>query len=199
MYSFLLPNNITIAQAPGYLKLEGPFGVVIKKTGDYSFNLITVSEGRRLFSSDQNGIGLSQLFQIVQGLSHGFRRRLSLTGIGFRAARREEFPTNLFLKNSIRKRIESHKQEEKEHQYLRLKIGFSHEIVYKSEVPITIQTSRFEGRTKGTLISLKSNSLIALNQTAAEIRSFREPDIYKGKGIYYERETIKLKKGKRQG
>ena len=68
-----------------------------------------------------------------------------------------------------------------------------------TNLPITIHTSRFEGRTKGTLISLKSNSLMALNQTAAEIRSFRTPDIYKGKGIYYEREVIKLKKGKRQG
>ena len=62
------------------------------------------------------------------------------------------------IKNSIRKRIESHKQEEKEHQYLRLKIGFSHEIVYKSEVPKTIQTSRYESRTKGTLLSLKSKN-----------------------------------------
>jgi len=197
MNSFLLPNNIQIYQAPGYLKLEGPFGVVIKKTGDYTFNLITVAEGRRLFSSDSNGTGLSQLFQIVNGLSRGFRRRLSLTGIGFRATRREQMPTNLFLKNSIRKRIESIKDEKE--NYLRLKIGFSHEVAYKSGVTINIQASRLESRTKGTLISLKSNSLTSLNQAAAEIRSFRTPDIYKGKGIYYEGEVISLKKGKRQG
>jgi large subunit ribosomal protein L6 len=72
-------------------------------------------------------------------------------------------------------------------------------VVYKSAISIILETSRLEGRTKGTLISLKSNSLIALNQAAAEIRSFRAPDIYKGKGIYYARERIKLKKGKRQG
>lgn len=197
MNSFILPNNIRIAQAPGYLKLEGPFGIVIKKTGDYNFNLITVTEGRRLFSSDPDGASLSQLFQIVNGLSNGFRRRLTLTGIGFRATRREQVSPNLFLKNSIRKRIESAKVEKE--SYLRLKIGFSHEVAYKSGVPITIQASRLEGRTKGTLISLKSNSLTSLNQTAAEIRSFRTPDIYKGKGIYYEGEKITLKKGKRQG
>ena len=40
---------------------------------------------------------------------------------------------------------------------------------------------------------------MALNQTTTEIRSFRTPDTYKGKGIYYEREVAKLKKGKRQG
>jgi len=197
MYSFLLPNNVEIFQAPGYLKRIGPFGVVIKKTGGSIFNIITVAEGRRLFSSDQNNIGLSQLFQIVRGLSYGFRRRLSLTGIGFRAARRQEFPSNLYRKNYIGKRIFIEK--EKKDTFLRLKIGFSHEVVYKSAIPMVIETSRLEGRTKGTLISLKCNNLIALNQATAEIRAFRAPDIYKGKGIYYARETIKLKKGKRQG
>ena len=197
MYSFLLPSNVEIFQAPGYLKRTGPFGVVIKKTGGSVFNIITVAEGRRLFSSDQNNIGLSPLFQIARGLSYGFRRRLSLTGIGFRAARRQEIPSDLYRKNYIGKRIFIEKGTKD--TYLRLKIGFSHEVVYKSAIPMVIETSRLEGRTKGTLISLKSNNLIALNQAAAEIRAFRAPDIYKGKGIYYARETIKLKKGKRQG
>jgi len=197
MYSFLLPANVEIFQAPGYLKRTGPFGVVIKKTGGRIFNIIAVAEGRRLFNSDGNNIGLAQLFQIACGLSHGFRRRLSLTGIGFRAARRHEVSADLYMKSYIGKRVFIDKT--KKDIYLRLKIGFSHEVVYKSAIPIILETSRLEGRTKGTLISLKCNSLIALNQAAAEIRSFRAPDIYKGKGIYYARERIKLKKGKRQG
>jgi large subunit ribosomal protein L6 len=197
MYSFLLPSNVEVFQASGYVKRDGPFGTVIKKTGKSSFNVIVVPEGRRLFSSDLESTGLSQLFQIARGLSHGFRRRLSLTGIGFRAARRTEIPSDLYVKNFIGKRVTTFKT--KDETYLRLKIGFSHEVVYKTTSPIRIETSRLEGRTKGTLISLKSNSLIALNQAAAEIRNFRTPDIYKGKGIYYARETIKLKKGKRQG
>jgi len=72
-------------------------------------------------------------------------------------------------------------------------------MIYKSSFPINITTSRLEGRTKGTLISIKSNSLEALNQATAEIQKFRAPDVYKGKGIYLEQEVIKLKKGKRQG
>ena len=48
------------------------------------------------------------------------------------------------------------------------------------------------------MIALSSNNLIELKQSAAEIRSFRKPDSYKGKGIYYNKEVVKLKKGKRQ-
>lgn len=197
MYSFLLPTNVEIYQTPGYIKIEGPFGTLIKKIGNQELSIITVTEGRRLFSVDNDSTSLSNLFKITRGLSHGFRRRLSLTGIGFRAIMRDQIPSGLAIKNYIAKRILA--STEANESYLTLKIGFSHEVVYKSSVPISISTSRIEGRTKGTLISLKSNSLTSLNQAAAEIRAFRAPDIYKGKGIYYAQEVITLKKGKRQG
>jgi large subunit ribosomal protein L6 len=197
MYSFLLPPNIEIYQTPGYIKIAGPFGILIKKTGNQELSIITVTEGRRLFSVNNNSTSLSNLFQIAHGLSHGFRKRLSLTGIGFRAIMRDQIPSGLATKNYIAKRIIA--STDVNESYLTLKIGFSHEVVYKSNVPRSIITSRIEGRTKGTLISLKSNSLNSLNQAAAEIRTFRAPDIYKGKGIYYAQEVIKLKKGKRQG
>lgn len=197
MYSFLLPTNIEIYQNPDFLKLEGPFGTLIKKTGGQEFKIITVNEGRRLFSTTNNSTSLSKLFQIACGLSFGFRHRLTLTGIGFRAIMRDQFSEGTPTKNYIAKRIMESK--EPDEAFLRLKIGFSHEMIYKSSLPINITTSRLEGRTKGTLISIKSNSLEALNQATTEIRKFRAPDIYKGKGIYLEQEVIKLKKGKRQG
>ena len=65
MYSFLLPTNIEIYQNPDFLKLEGPFGTLIKKTGGQEFKIITVNEGRRLFSITNNSTSLSKLFQII--------------------------------------------------------------------------------------------------------------------------------------
>jgi len=197
MYSFLLPTNVEIFQSPDFLKLEGPFGTLIKKTGGQEFKMITVSEGRRLFSLTNNSTSLSKLFHIAYGLSFGFRHRLTLTGIGFRAIMRNQLAEGIPTKNYIAKRIIDSK--EPGEAFLTLKIGFSHEMIYKSSFPINITTSRLEGRTKGTLISIKSNSLEALNQATAEIQKFRAPDVYKGKGIYLEQEVIKLKKGKRQG
>jgi len=197
MYSFLLPANILMYQTPGYLKREGPFGVLIKKTGKHEFTFINVPEGRRFFSMNNDITSLTYLNQIVQGLSSGFRRRLSLTGIGFRAVIRNEIPVGSSIKNFIAKRIQT--STDADASYLRLKLGFSHEVFYKSSDSLQITASRIDGRTKGTLISIKSNSISSLNQAAAEIRAFRVPDIYKGKGIYYEQEVVTLKKGKRQG
>jgi len=195
MPSFLIPQNIKIAQAPGYIKIEGPFGYSIKKTGETIFCVINTSEGLRLFAN--NSTGLSFLFQIVRGLAYGFRQRLRLTGIGFRAYSQSSPIKDLNVKGYIRKRL----QENAASPVISIKLGFSHEISYCSsqQNPVIIAGSRLEGRTKGTLIYLKGNSKSHVNQAASEIQSFRFPDVYKGKGIYFDKQKIKLKKGKRQG
>lgn len=196
MPSFLIPNTIKIAQAPGYIKLEGPFGSCIKKTGESSFFVVNTPEGIRLFSND-NATGLSLLFQLARGLAYGSRRRLRLTGIGFRGYMRNPNEVKPSFKGYIRKRLLAHPTSD----LLMLKIGFSHEISYCSAqaTPVTISASRLEGRTKGTLLYLKSSAQSNVSQAAAEIQAFRIPDVYKGKGIYYDKQKIKLKKGKRQG
>jgi len=195
MPSFLIPQNIKIAQAPGYIKIEGPFGYSIKKTGETVFSVISTSEGLRLFAN--NSTGLSFIFQIVRGLAYGFRQRLRLTGIGFRAYSQNISIKAINVKGYIRKRL----QENTKSPVISIKLGFSHEIAYRSsqQNPVYISGSRLEGRTKGTLIYLKGNSKSYVNQAASEIQSFRFPDVYKGKGIYFDKQKIKLKKGKRQG
>lgn len=75
-----------------------------------------------------------------------------------------------------------------------LKIGFSHEIIYNIPRDIIIQTSKL----KGVLILIKGIELFRVCQVASKIRSFRRPDIYKGKGIHYYKEKLILKKGKRE-
>jgi large subunit ribosomal protein L6 len=196
MPSCLIPNSIKIAQAPGYIKLEGPFGCCIKKTGEASFSIVYTPEGMRLFSND-NATGLSLLFQLARGLAYGSRRRLRLTGIGFRGYMRKSNEVNSSSKGYIRKRLLTVPSAD----ILILKIGFSHEIPYCSAqtTPVAISASRLEGRTKGTLLYLKSSVQSNVSQAAAEIQAFRTPDVYKGKGIYYDKQKIKLKKGKRQG
>ena len=195
MPSFLIPQNIKIAQAPGYIKIEGPFGYSIKKTGGTAFSVINTSEGLRLFAN--NSTGLSFLFQIVRGLAYGFRQRLRLTGIGFRAYSKNTPMKDLNVKGYIRKRL----KENTTSPVISIKLGFSHEITYCSsqQNPVAIAGSRLEGRTKGTLIYLQGNSKSHVHQAASEIQSFRFPDVYKGKGIYFDKQKIKLKKGKRQG
>jgi len=208
MQSFLLPKNVHIYQSIGYIKVEGPYGKCIKKIGELTFNIIKTIEGTRLFISSAtartNSSYLLKLRQLTYGLAYGFRRRLRLKGIGFRGIRHEMSQTfgkkkpSFFIKGFRRKRITFFKGKQ---SLLLIKIGYSHEVAYpfNSNDKDIITVSRIDSRTKGTLIALKANSLTQLNQIASEIQAFRYPDVYKGKGIYYNREVMKLKKGKRQG
>lgn len=73
---------------------------------------------------------------------------------------------------------------------LTLNLGYSHPIVYPFPDGITIAT---DGPTKLTVQGIDKERV---GQTAAEIRGFRSPDSYKGKGVRYAGEYIRLKAGK---
>ncbi|MDK9693712.1 MAG: 50S ribosomal protein L6 [Sulfurimonas sp.] len=72
---------------------------------------------------------------------------------------------------------------------LNLQLGFSHDINY--ELPEGI-----EAVVEKNVITLRSHDKQSLGQVAAEIRSFRPPEPYKGKGVKYVEETIARKAGK---
>lgn len=73
---------------------------------------------------------------------------------------------------------------------LNLSLGYSHPIKYELPKGITATVD------KQTSITLKGADRQLLGQTAAEIRGFRIPDPYKGKGIKYAEEIIRRKAGK---
>ena len=72
---------------------------------------------------------------------------------------------------------------------LNLQLGFSHDINY--ELPESVVAS-----VEKNVITLKSHDKQTLGQVAAEIRSFRPPEPYKGKGVKYVEEHIARKAGK---
>jgi large subunit ribosomal protein L6 len=72
---------------------------------------------------------------------------------------------------------------------LNLELGFSHDINY--DLPDVIEAS-----VEKNVITLKSHDKQKLGQVAAEIRSFRPPEPYKGKGVKYMEEHIVRKAGK---
>ena len=72
---------------------------------------------------------------------------------------------------------------------LNLQLGFSHDINY--DLPDVIEAS-----VEKNVITLKSHDKQTLGQVAAEIRSFRPPEPYKGKGVKYMEEHIVRKAGK---
>jgi large subunit ribosomal protein L6 len=72
---------------------------------------------------------------------------------------------------------------------LNLQLGFSHDINY--DLPDSV-----EALVEKNVITLKSYDKQTLGQVAAEIRSFRPPEPYKGKGVKYMDEHIVRKAGK---
>jgi large subunit ribosomal protein L6 len=75
---------------------------------------------------------------------------------------------------------------------LNLTLGFSHPIVYPSPDGITIETP------SQTEIVIKGSDRQKVGQVAADIRAFRPPEPYKGKGVRYAGEKIELKEAKKK-
>ncbi len=75
---------------------------------------------------------------------------------------------------------------------LQLSLGFSHDVVYPIPQGVTITTP------KPTEITVAGIDKRQVGQVAAEIRSFRGPEPYKGKGVKYADEFIFRKQGKKK-
>ena len=171
MLRILIPKNININWGDNFIKVEGPLGCIIKKRSDF---FLAEKEGfLYLWANDihtsKEGFYLAMIKNIIIGVSKGYRHRLKLVGVGFKAS---------ILENKIT-----------------LKIGFSHEVNYILPKDITCIVSKI----KGSYLLLKGIEKERVQQIAKEIRSLRIPDSYKGKGIHYQKEILKLKKGKREG
>ena len=75
---------------------------------------------------------------------------------------------------------------------LNLQLGYSHDIPYPIPSDVKIACER------PTAISISGADRQRVGQVAAEIRAFRPPEPYKGKGIKYSDETIRRKEGKKK-
>lgn len=75
-------------------------------------------------------------------------------------------------------------------QVLELLLGFSHPVNYNIPQGITITVE------KQTIVTISGANKQLVGQVAAEIREFRKPEPYKGKGVKYQEEVIKRKAGK---
>ena len=75
---------------------------------------------------------------------------------------------------------------------LKLSLGFSHEVVYETPKGITIATPT------QTEVTISGADKQQVGQVAANIRAYRKPEPYKGKGVRYVGEYIARKEGKKK-
>lgn len=131
---------------------------------DGSLQVKPVAESKKNWA--MAGTMRSLLNNMVQGVSEGFQKKLTLVGVGYRAQ----------AKGKV----------------LNLNLGFSHPIDYPVPEGITIETP------SQTEIVVSGCDKQRVGQTAAEIRSFRPPEPYKGKGVKYSDEQIVRKEAKKK-
>lgn len=75
---------------------------------------------------------------------------------------------------------------------LKLALGFSHDVIYKAPDGIEIKCA------KPTEILISGADKQSVGQVAAEIRNYRRPEPYKGKGVRYQGEYVRRKEGKKK-
>lgn len=111
----------------------------------------------------------------VQGVTKGFSKKLLLVGVGYRA--------------QVGKTKEGHAT-------VQLTLGLSHPVVFVAPAGIDLSSAA------PTEITVQGVDRQKVGQVAAEIRSIRggirRPDAYKGKGIRYADEVVKLREIKKQ-
>lgn len=185
-----IPENVSIKKIDNILYFIGPLGKTalhLKKIDPKGLAgiLIETNENRLKITTTSKafyGLLKSLIQNKLQGISRGFLMYLKIVGIGYRA--------NLVQNDSSF--LQSKKDSKQNNQILFLKLGYSHDIVYK--IPSSIRVFLLDP----TLICLFGVDKNQITQIAAQIRKLRSPTVYKGKGIRLLNEKIVLKVGKRK-
>ncbi len=113
-----------------------------------------------------HGLVRSLLLNSVTGVTEGFSKTLEIVGTGYKA--------ELNGKDK-----------------LKLTLGFSHAVDFALPQGVTATVED-----RGTLLTLAGIDKQIVGETAANIRKIRKPDAYKGKGVRYKVEELRLKPGK---
>lgn len=115
-----------------------------------------------------HGLTRALLANMITGVSEGFRRELAIEGVGYQAAMQGKS--------------------------LQLKVGYSHDVVV--DPPDDNTTFDVPKESRGRTIIIEGIDKQVVGQIAANIREWRPPEPYKGKGIRYADEIIRRKAGK---
>lgn len=171
-YPVQIPAKVEVAWDTDVIHVSGPLGKVshfitadVKLTREG--NAITVAAANdSTHSRAMSGTMRAIVANMVYGVSHGFSRKLTLVGVGYRA--------------------------QAQGGALNLELGYSHPIMHKMPAGITVETP------SQTEIVIKGIDRQVVGQVAAQIRAYRKPEPYKGKGVRYADEVVIIKETKKK-
>ena len=165
-----VPAGVEVKKEKKKLTVKGPKGTLEREI----HNNISVSiEGNTIKVERPNDLALNRSL-------HGLTRTLisnMITGV------EKEFTRELQI-NGVGYRVQ------KQGNNLNLTLGYSHPVIFEAPKGIT-----FDVPNANTII-VKGIDKELVGQTAANIRTKRPPEVYRGKGIKYAEEVIRRKEGK---
>jgi large subunit ribosomal protein L6 len=170
-----LPSGVEISRNNGSLVVKGPKGTLERSIASgidvavENNNVVVTRGGDDQQSRALHGLTRSLVANMVKGVSDGYEKVLDIVGVGFRA--------------------------EMVGQAVRMQVGYSHSVEVHPKPGITFEVGQ-ETNTRTFFLRVKGIDKEVVGQQAAEIRSLKKPEPYKGKGIRYRGEAIRRKAGK---
>lgn len=165
-----IPDGVEVKIDDKHITVKGPKGTIERDI--HKAITVTVKENNIVVTRPNDDPEVKSL--------HGLTRSLiknMVIGV------KEEFSKVLEI-NGVGYRVE------KQGNDLKLTLGYSHPVMYSAPVGITFDVPN------ANQIIVKGMDKELVGQTAAEIRSKRPPEVYRGKGIKYATEIIRRKEGK---
>ena len=170
-----VPSNVTASVDGQQIKMKGP-------KGELSFTApeeIVVAKGGAGISVTPRdeakkaramwGMSRTMVANLVTGVTEGYTRVLEIQGVGYRAAMKGK-------------------------DQLQLTVGYSHDVVHPVPAGVDVKVAG----AKQEIIEISGIDKQLVGQVAAEVRSYRPPEPYQGKGIRYRGEYIFRKEGKKK-
>lgn len=167
-----LPSGAEVAISAEQITVKGPLGTLTQaltglvkiENDNGTLNVTPADESRE--ANAMSGTIRALVNNMVNGVTKGFEKKLTLVGVGFRAAAQGD--------------------------KLNLSLGFSHPVVHQMPAGIKVETPT------QTEILIKGIDRQRVGQVAAEVRAYRSPEPYKGKGVRYADEVVVIKETKKK-
>jgi large subunit ribosomal protein L6 len=174
-----VPAGVKVTFADGQLEVEGPktkltapipSGIRFELSGD---TLTAIRSSDEKPYPAYHGLARALAANCIRGVTDGFSKQLDLVGIGYKVDAKPKAMT--------------------------LSLGYSHPIEFPLPLGITAKVEKQVRNIQNYIatITISGSDKQMVGQVAADIRSLRRPDAYKGKGLRYASETIRLKVGKK--
>jgi large subunit ribosomal protein L6 len=173
-----LPKGVEVSFDTSVVKVKGPKGALERKlpplvsvSQDGNNLIVAITPNAGVEGPKFQGLARALIANMTHGVDKGYALALDLYGVGYRA--------------------------ELKGKEMTLSLGLSHQVRFTLPASVNARVEIIdEGGTKRPRIHLDSCDKEILGQTGARIRSFRPPEPYKGKGVRYLGEKIRMKAGK---